>query len=91
MINFLIVDKIIKDALIEDIPNEDITTNSIPSLWIFVPNETIFFNKSKILLSSSLNSILSASINKLGDNEYLLFTIIRFNNSYMFTISSPKC
>ena len=29
MINFLIVDKIIKNALIEDIPNEDITTNSI--------------------------------------------------------------
>ena len=31
MINFLIVDKIIKNALIEDIPNEDITTNSIVS------------------------------------------------------------
>lgn len=27
--NYLIVDKIIKDALLEDIPNEDITTNSI--------------------------------------------------------------
>ena len=36
MINFLIVDKIIKDALIEDIPNEDITTNSIPSLWKYL-------------------------------------------------------
>ena len=31
MINFLIVDKIIKNALIEYIPNEDITTNSIVS------------------------------------------------------------
>ena len=31
MINFLIVDKIIKNALIEDIPNEDIKTNSIVS------------------------------------------------------------
>ena len=31
MMNFLIVDKIIKNALIEDIPNEDITTNSIVS------------------------------------------------------------
>ena len=29
MINYLVVDKIIKAALIEDIPNEDITTNSI--------------------------------------------------------------
>lgn len=29
MINFLIVDKIIKDALIEDIPGEDISTNSV--------------------------------------------------------------
>lgn len=29
MMNYLVVDKIIKDALIEDIPNEDITTNSI--------------------------------------------------------------
>jgi nicotinate-nucleotide pyrophosphorylase (carboxylating) len=29
MINYLVVDKIIKDALVEDIPNEDITTNSI--------------------------------------------------------------
>jgi len=29
MINYLVVDKIIKNALIEDIPNEDITTNSI--------------------------------------------------------------
>lgn len=27
--NYLVVDKIIKDALLEDIPNEDITTNSI--------------------------------------------------------------
>lgn len=27
--NYLIVDKIIKEALIEDIPNEDITTNSV--------------------------------------------------------------
>ncbi|MDR3595166.1 carboxylating nicotinate-nucleotide diphosphorylase [Clostridium sp.] len=27
--NYLVVDKIIKEALIEDIPNEDITTNSI--------------------------------------------------------------
>jgi nicotinate-nucleotide pyrophosphorylase (carboxylating) len=27
--NYLVIDKIIKDALIEDIPNEDITTNSI--------------------------------------------------------------
>lgn len=31
MLNFVIVDKIIKDALLEDIPNEDITTNSIIS------------------------------------------------------------
>lgn len=29
MINYLVVDKIIKDALVEDIPNEDITTNSV--------------------------------------------------------------
>lgn len=29
MLNYLVIDKIIKDALIEDIPNEDITTNSI--------------------------------------------------------------
>lgn len=29
MINYLVVDKIIKTALLEDIPNEDITTNSI--------------------------------------------------------------
>ncbi|NOW07760.1 carboxylating nicotinate-nucleotide diphosphorylase [Clostridium beijerinckii] len=29
MINYLVIDKIIKDALIEDCPNEDITTNSI--------------------------------------------------------------
>lgn len=29
MMNYLVVDKIIKNALIEDIPNEDITTNSI--------------------------------------------------------------
>jgi nicotinate-nucleotide pyrophosphorylase (carboxylating) len=29
MINYLVVDKIIKNALIEDIPSEDITTNSI--------------------------------------------------------------
>lgn len=29
MINYLVVDKIIRDALIEDAPNEDITTNSI--------------------------------------------------------------
>ncbi|EKQ50239.1 MAG: nicotinate-nucleotide pyrophosphorylase [Clostridium sp. Maddingley MBC34-26] len=29
MMNYLAIDKIIKDALIEDIPNEDITTNSI--------------------------------------------------------------
>src|SRR5471030_511542 len=29
MMNYLVIDKIIKDALIEDIPNEDITTNSI--------------------------------------------------------------
>ena len=29
MMNYLVVDKIIKDALIEDTPNEDITTNSI--------------------------------------------------------------
>ena len=29
MINYLVVDKIIKNALVEDIPNEDITTNSI--------------------------------------------------------------
>ena len=35
MINFLIVDKIIKDALVEDIPNEDITTNSIIHLQLF--------------------------------------------------------
>ena len=27
--NYLVIDKIIKDALVEDIPNEDITTNSI--------------------------------------------------------------
>lgn len=27
--NYLVIDKIIKDALIEDIPNEDITTNSV--------------------------------------------------------------
>ena len=31
MINFLVVDKIIKDALIEDIPGEDISTNSVIS------------------------------------------------------------
>ena len=31
MINYLVVDKIIKNALIEDIPSEDITTNSIIS------------------------------------------------------------
>ncbi|MCI5630405.1 MAG: carboxylating nicotinate-nucleotide diphosphorylase, partial [Clostridium sp.] len=29
MINFLVVDKIIKDALVEDIPHEDISTNSV--------------------------------------------------------------
>jgi nicotinate-nucleotide pyrophosphorylase (carboxylating) len=29
MLNFLAIDKIIKDALLEDVPNEDITTNSI--------------------------------------------------------------
>lgn len=29
IVNYLIVDKIIKEALIEDIPNEDITTNSV--------------------------------------------------------------
>jgi nicotinate-nucleotide pyrophosphorylase (carboxylating) len=29
MINYLVIDKIIKTALLEDIPNEDITTNSI--------------------------------------------------------------
>ncbi len=29
MMNYLAIDKIIKDALVEDIPNEDITTNSI--------------------------------------------------------------
>lgn len=29
MLNYLVIDKIIKDALIEDVPNEDITTNSI--------------------------------------------------------------
>lgn len=29
MMNYLVVDKIIRDALIEDAPNEDITTNSI--------------------------------------------------------------
>ncbi|MBN7573803.1 nicotinate-nucleotide diphosphorylase (carboxylating) [Clostridium sp. 2-1] len=29
MINYLVIDKIIKDALIEECPNEDITTNSI--------------------------------------------------------------
>ena len=29
MINYLVIDKIIKDALIEDCPSEDITTNSI--------------------------------------------------------------
>jgi len=29
MMNYLVVDKIIKDALLEDIPNEDITTNAI--------------------------------------------------------------
>ena len=29
MINYLVVDKIIKDALLEDIPNEDVTTNCI--------------------------------------------------------------
>ena len=29
MMNYLVIDKIIKDALIEDIPSEDITTNSI--------------------------------------------------------------
>lgn len=29
MVNYLVVDKIIKNALVEDIPNEDITTNSI--------------------------------------------------------------
>lgn len=29
MMNYLIIDKIIKEALIEDIPNEDISTNSI--------------------------------------------------------------
>ena len=29
MMNYLVVDKIIRDALIEDTPNEDITTNSI--------------------------------------------------------------
>jgi len=27
--NYLIIDKIIKDALIEDIPNEDISTNCV--------------------------------------------------------------
>ena len=31
MINFLVVDKIIKDALVEDIPGEDISTNSVIS------------------------------------------------------------
>ena len=31
MINFLVVDKIIKEALIEDIPVEDISTNSVIS------------------------------------------------------------
>ncbi|WP_160692426.1 carboxylating nicotinate-nucleotide diphosphorylase [Clostridium sp. C2-6-12] len=29
MLNFLVIDKIIKDALLEDVPSEDITTNSI--------------------------------------------------------------
>jgi len=35
MMNYLVVDKIIKNALIEDIPSEDITTNSI------IDNESI--------------------------------------------------
>ena len=34
MINFLVVDKIIKEALIEDIPVEDISTNSVILLQV---------------------------------------------------------